>query len=65
MITEFTPEQNELFRKSSRSARNQSECVEVADLPGVTVVRDTTQRDLGALGFASGAWAQALAAVRV
>ncbi|MEU3015945.1 DUF397 domain-containing protein [Nocardiopsis sp. NPDC007018] len=43
------------FRKSSYSSTAQ-ECVEVADVPGVSAVRDTQHRDLGALAFPSSEW---------
>jgi hypothetical protein len=55
---------NELFRKSSYSQIQSQNCVEVADLPGASAVRDTQNRELGHLAFESGAWMQALAAVR-
>ncbi|MEU3018037.1 DUF397 domain-containing protein [Nocardiopsis sp. NPDC007018] len=52
------------FRKSSYSSASQN-CVEVADLPnGAAAVRDTQNRDLGALGFAGPEWAAALGAIR-
>lgn len=54
-----TPE----FRKSSYSNQAQN-CVEVADLPGRNLVRDTQNRDAGHLGFAGSEWAAALCAVR-
>lgn len=44
------------FRKSSYSA-NESACVEVADLPGTSAVRDTMNRSRGHLEFPSGEWA--------
>ena len=43
------------LRKSSYSA-NESACVEVADAPGMSVVRDTQNRDLGVLAFPSSEW---------
>ncbi|WP_017543975.1 DUF397 domain-containing protein [Nocardiopsis prasina] len=42
------------FRKSSYS--NPSNCVEVADTPGMSAVRDTQNRELGALAFPSTEW---------
>ncbi|XKK41260.1 DUF397 domain-containing protein [Nocardiopsis sp. ARC36] len=54
-----TPE----FRKSSYSNHNQN-CVEVADLPGEHLVRDTQNRDLGHLGFTGPEWAAALGVIR-
>ncbi|RLP85183.1 DUF397 domain-containing protein [Micromonospora sp. BL4] len=45
------------WRKSSKSGNNQGDCVEVADnLPGVVLVRDTTDRDGGTLTFEPAAW---------
>ncbi|WP_017627832.1 DUF397 domain-containing protein [Nocardiopsis chromatogenes] len=43
------------FRKSSYSA-TESHCVEVADVPGASAVRDTKHRDLGVLRFGSPEW---------
>ena len=46
------------WRKSTRSSGNGGACVEVADnLPGVVLVRDTKDRDGGALAFGPVAWA--------
>jgi hypothetical protein len=42
-------------RKASYSG-SQAECVEAADAPGVVLVRDTTDRDGGTLGFGAAAW---------
>jgi Domain of unknown function (DUF397) len=44
------------WRKSSYSGGNGGACVEVADTPGVVLVRDTTNRDGGALAFTAAAW---------
>lgn len=45
------------WRKSSKSGGNGGDCVEVADnLPGVVLVRDTKDRDGGALTFDSQSW---------
>ena len=45
------------WRKSSRSNGNGGDCVEVADnLPGRVLVRDTKDRDGGALAFEPAAW---------
>lgn len=52
------------FRKSSYSQPQGQNCVEVADLPGASAVRDTQNRQLGHLAFESGAWMRALVAVR-
>ncbi|MEV2277898.1 DUF397 domain-containing protein [Nocardiopsis sp. NPDC049922] len=43
------------FRKSSYSTTAQ-ECVEVADVPGASAVRDSTQPELGHLAFPSTEW---------
>lgn len=43
------------FRKSSYSA-TESHCVEVANLENGAGMRDTKNRDLGALFFDSGEW---------
>ncbi|GAA1459562.1 DUF397 domain-containing protein [Nocardiopsis exhalans] len=55
-----TPE----FRKSSYSNQAQN-CVEVADLLGQHLVRDTQNRGAGHLGFAGSEWTAALRAIRV
>ncbi|WP_435108856.1 DUF397 domain-containing protein [Nocardiopsis synnemataformans] len=55
---------NDLFRKSSYSQPQGQNCVEVADLPAASAVRDTQNRDLGHLLFGSGDWASALAVVK-
>ncbi|WP_229402074.1 DUF397 domain-containing protein [Micromonospora okii] len=45
------------WRKSTKSGNNGGDCVEVADnLPGVVLVRDTKDREGGALAFAPAAW---------
>jgi hypothetical protein len=54
-----TPE----FRKSSYSNQAQN-CVEVADLPGQNLVRDTQNRQAGHLGFDRAEWTAALRTVR-
>ncbi|MCY9784878.1 DUF397 domain-containing protein [Nocardiopsis sp. EMB25] len=46
---------NTRFRKSSYS-QSEAACVEVADWPSGTAVRDTKHRDLGALVFGAGEW---------
>lgn len=43
------------FRKSSYSSNGGENCVEVASADGV-LVRDTTNRDGGALSFSAQAW---------
>jgi len=46
------------WHKSSKSGNNGGDCVEVADnLAGVVLVRDTKDRDGGALAFGPAAWA--------
>ncbi|QVJ01506.1 DUF397 domain-containing protein [Nocardiopsis eucommiae] len=44
------------FRKSSYSSARGQDCVEVADTPGTSAVRDTQNRELGALAFPSFEW---------
>lgn len=51
------------FRKSSYSA-TESHCVEIADIPGTSAIRDTKHRDLGALAFPSAEWRAFIDAVR-
>jgi hypothetical protein len=51
------------FRKSSYSA-NESACVEVADAPGMSAVRDTQNRELGHLEFPAAEWRALTASVR-
>jgi predicted fused transcriptional regulator/phosphomethylpyrimidine kinase len=53
-----------LFRKSSYSQPKGSNCVEVADLPGFSAVRDTQNRTAGHLEFGHSEWAALLGAVR-
>jgi hypothetical protein len=45
------------WRKSSRSGNNGGDCVEVADVASVVLVRDTRDRDGGTLAFTAHAWA--------
>ena len=45
-----------MWRKASYSATN-GNCVEVAVAPSLVLVRDTTDRDGGALAFSADAWA--------
>jgi hypothetical protein len=45
------------WRKSSRSGNNGGDCVEVADVPSVVLVRDTRDRDGGTLAFTAQTWA--------
>ncbi|MEU3015874.1 DUF397 domain-containing protein [Nocardiopsis sp. NPDC007018] len=51
-----------LFRKSSYSQIQSQNCVEVADLPGVSAVRDTQNREAGHLEFPTGEWTALLRA---
>ena len=46
---------NLVFRKSSYSGGN-GNCVEVADTPGFSAIRDTKHRELGALHFSAAEW---------
>ncbi|MBQ1084139.1 MULTISPECIES: DUF397 domain-containing protein [unclassified Nocardiopsis] len=48
------------FRKSSYSGARTENCVEVADLPTGAAVRDTQNRELGALAFPSLEWSALL-----
>ncbi|WP_306368277.1 DUF397 domain-containing protein [Nocardiopsis sp. CC223A] len=52
----------ELFRKSSYS--QPQNCVEVADLPAGSAVRDTQNREAGHLMFAQREWSGLIASVR-
>lgn len=52
----------DLFRKSTYS--QPQNCVEVADLPDASAVRDTQNRDLGYLLFKSKEWAGLVATVK-
>ncbi|MFV2194961.1 DUF397 domain-containing protein [Nocardiopsis sp. LOL_012] len=51
------------FRKSSYSTTAQ-ECVEVADVPGASAVRDSTQPELGHIAFPVAEWAAFLEAAQ-
>lgn len=53
------------WRKSSYSGNGGGSCVETASTGGVVLVRDTTDRDGGTLGFTAEAWAKFTASVRV
>ncbi|WP_435111385.1 DUF397 domain-containing protein [Nocardiopsis synnemataformans] len=48
------------WRKSSYSNPDGPQCVEVADLPGETAVRDTQNRELGHLTFTTPEWTSLL-----
>jgi hypothetical protein len=51
------------WRKSTYSSNGGAACVEVGK-DGVILVRDTTDRDGGALSFSAGAWQQFIGALR-
>jgi hypothetical protein len=52
------------WRKSTYSGGNGGECVETASDDGVILVRDTTNRDGGTLGFTVEAWARFVGTLR-
>ncbi|MFW5420381.1 DUF397 domain-containing protein [Nocardiopsis sp. CNT-189] len=52
------------FRKSSYSHPRGNDCVEVADLPIGSAVRDTQHRELGHLLFGAKEWAAFVAEVK-
>ncbi|GAA3727933.1 cytidylate kinase [Spinactinospora alkalitolerans] len=52
-----------IFRKSSYSA-TRNECVEVADAPCASAVRDTQNRDMATLLFPSAEWRAFLTAAK-
>ena len=52
-----------LWRKSSRSANNGA-CVEVAELTGAVLVRDSTDPDGPRLRFDRGTWREFVGSVR-
>ena len=52
------------WRKSSYSGSTGGQCVETASGSGVVLVRDTTDRDGGTLGFTAEAWAMFLGTLR-
>jgi hypothetical protein len=54
---------NQQWHKSSYSGATNN-CVEVADLPGQHLVRDTQNRESGHLGFTGAEWTAALRAIR-
>ncbi|GHJ13727.1 MULTISPECIES: DUF397 domain-containing protein [unclassified Micromonospora] len=53
-----------VWRRSSRSGANDSNCVEVADLSGVSVVRDSKDPDGPVLFFDRGAWSSFVVGLR-
>ncbi|MFI6575197.1 DUF397 domain-containing protein [Nocardiopsis sp. NPDC050513] len=58
----MNPSTNPTFRTSSYSDRN--DCVEVADLPGSSVVRDSQNPGLGRLEVPAAAWSALVTTVR-
>jgi hypothetical protein len=54
------PSEGLTFRKSSYSPIQSQNCVEVSDLSAALAVRDTQNRNLGALAFPSSEWAALL-----
>jgi Domain of unknown function (DUF397) len=52
------------WRKSSFSSGSGGACIETASDDGVILVRDTTNRDGGTLGFTAEAWAMFLGTLR-
>ncbi|MFE9243237.1 DUF397 domain-containing protein [Nocardiopsis sp. NPDC006938] len=52
------------FRKSSYSSSHGQNCVEVADLPGASAVRDTQHRDQGHILFPGREWVALLFTAR-
>jgi hypothetical protein len=52
------------WRKSSYSGGSGGNCVEVADAAAVVMIRDTRDRDGGALAFAADAWAAFTASLK-
>ncbi|PTA42614.1 DUF397 domain-containing protein [Micromonospora sp. RP3T] len=53
-----------VWRRSSRSGANDSNCVEVADLSNVSVVRDSKDPDGPVLVFDRGAWSSFVVGLR-
>ncbi|WP_116246164.1 DUF397 domain-containing protein [Nocardiopsis sp. FIRDI 009] len=58
------PSANPNFRKSSYSGGQTQDCVEVADLPGSAVVRDSQHPDLSHLEVPASEWRALIATVR-
>ena len=52
------------WRKSSYSGGASNDCVETASGDGMILVRDTTNRDGGALAFSAEAWERFAASLR-
>jgi Domain of unknown function (DUF397) len=55
---------NLMWRKATYSSNGGGSCVETASNSGVILVRDTTDRDGGTLGFTADAWAAFLGTLR-
>ncbi|TQN28524.1 uncharacterized protein DUF397 [Haloactinospora alba] len=55
---------DELFRKSTYSQAKSQNCVEVADVLGISAVRDTQNRELGSIQFNSSEWAALVSAIK-
>jgi Domain of unknown function (DUF397) len=52
------------WRKSSYSANGGADCVEAGHVPGTVLVRDTKDRDGGALAFTADAWSAFVASLK-
>ena len=52
------------WRKSSFSGGNGGQCVEAGSLPGVVMVRDTTNRDGAVIEFGADTWRTFAATVK-
>lgn len=52
------------WRKSSYSSDTGGNCLEIAEVPGSVLVRDTQHQELGHLDFTPEAWAAFLADVK-
>lgn len=52
------------FRKSSYSSARGEDCVEVADAPGVSAIRDSQHPDTGHIAFPATEWDAFLADVK-
>ncbi|MFB8764512.1 DUF397 domain-containing protein [Nocardiopsis alba] len=53
-----------IFRKSSYSGARDQNCVEVADVPGASAVRDSQNPGSGHLTFSSNEWTALLTTTR-
>jgi hypothetical protein len=52
------------WRKSTYSSNGGQACIETASSSGAVLVRDTTDRDGGTLGFTAEAWSTFLGTLR-